>query len=110
MYRAAGYQPPGGYPSPIYSNPPYHINPMRPTGYGSILSLVSDTAQEEYSMGRVPTGGVRSGPIELETAGYQQGGIPYSIPYRLVSGPIHTPPGGYPIHRIRRQLADDRIG
>ena len=31
-------------------------------------------------------------------------------PYRLGSGPTPTPPGGYPIHRIRRQLDDARIG
>ena len=49
---------------------------MYPTGYGSTLSRVSDTAQG-YSKGRIPTVGVRCVPIELETAGYLLGGIPY---------------------------------
>ena len=29
---------------------------------------------------------------------------------RRSRGPIHLPPGGFPIRRIRRMLADDRIG
>ena len=48
---------------------PYHINAMYPTGYVFTLSLVSDTSQEGYFTGRIPTRGVRSVPIELETAG-----------------------------------------
>ena len=82
---------------------------MRPTGYGSILSLVPDTAQGGYTAGLVPRAAYEAalsnwGPPGTIWAEYHAGS-----PYRLVSGPIHTPPGAYPIRRIRRQLADDRI-
>ena len=50
---------------------------MRPKGYGSNLSPVSDTAQDEYSAARIITREVRIGPIELETARRQLVGIPY---------------------------------
>ena len=44
-------------------------------------------------------------PLDTNWAGY-----PIERSYPSVPGPIPTPPGGYPIHRIPRQLVDDTIG
>ena len=82
---------------------------MRPTGYGSILSLVSDTAQGEYSTVGYAPEAYESALSNRKPLGATWADRQVGRPYRLASGPIPTPPGGYPIHRIHRQMVGDRI-
>ena len=84
-YPAAGYPPPGGYPIPIYStalsyqsNAPYviWIYPISCTRYrpGGVFSGTGTYC------------GVRIAPIDLKTAGYHLGGIPYRAPISFSFG------------------------
>ena len=110
MYHAAGYQPSGGYPRPIYYNTP-------------LVSTQCVVQDMDLSYLLYPIPHQRSIlwdwylPAEYEVTlsnwkalGTNGAEYPIGRSYRLVSGPIRTPPGGYPIHRIRRQMADDGIG
>ena len=67
----------GGYPNPIYSNSP--IISTQSILQDMDLSYLLYTIPPRRGIlwtGYLP-GGVRSGPAELETAGYQLGGISY---------------------------------
>ena len=64
---------------------------------GSILWDGSPPAEYEVALSNWK-------PLDTNWAEYSIGRS-----YRLVSGPIHTPPGGYPIHGIRHKKVGDRI-
>ena len=100
-----GWPPSGGYHSPIYPNSPIISIRCILQGRGLFYLLYSMPPMRSIlRVGYLPVG-VRSGPIELESAGYQLGGISYRIrlPFgfrgnsyaaRRLSIPQDSPPVG----------------
>ena len=104
-----GYPPSGRYRRPIYSIPsiistqcipqdrdlPFILYPTPPARYilrGGYLLSEYETSLSNWK------------PLGSNRAEY-----PIRRHYRLASGPIPAPPGGFPIHMVSRQLDDDRI-